>query len=280
MIELGKRQDLVIVKQVEFGVYLAENEDGGKEQERVLLPKKEVPEEAQLGNVLSVFIYRDSEDRLIATTRETSLEAGGLALLQVKEVGKIGAFLGWELEKDLLLPFREQTTAVEPEKEYLVALYVDKSGRLCTTMKVYHYLRTDSPYKKDDEVEGIVYEISDNFGVFVAVDNCYSGLIPAREPVEGIKAGNRITARVAMVLEDGKLTLSLKEKAYIQMGKDAAKIMEMLDERGGSFPFTDKASPELIRRETGMSKNEFKRAVGNLYKQRLIVIEDKGIRKV
>lgn len=280
MIELGRRQDLVIVKQVEFGVYLAENEDGGKEQERVLLPKKEVPEEAQLGDVLSVFIYRDSEDRLIATTRETSLEAGGLALLQVKEVGKIGAFLGWELEKDLLLPFREQTTAVEPEKEYLVALYVDKSGRLCTTMKVYHYLRTDSPYKKDDEVEGIVYEISDNFGVFVAVDNCYSGLIPAREPVEGIKAGNRITARVAMVLEDGKLTLSLKEKAYIQMGKDAEKIMEMLDERGGSFPFTDKASPELIRRETGMSKNEFKRAVGNLYKQRLIVIEDKGIRKV
>ena len=280
MIELGKRQDLMIIKKVEFGVYLAEEGNTEKSQERVLLPKREVPEEAQPGDVLSVFIYRDSEDRLIATTRETSLEVGGTAVLKVKEIGKIGAFLEWELEKDLLLPFREQTAAVEPGQEYLVALYEDKSRRLCTTMKVYHYLRMDSPYKKDDKVEGIVYEISDNFGVFIAVDNCFSGLIPAREPVENVKVGDRITARVAMVLEDGKLTLSMKEKAYIQTGMDAAKIMDMLDERGGSFPFTDKASPELIRRETGMSKNEFKRAIGNLYKQRLIVIEEDRIRKV
>ena len=280
MIKLGKRQKLAIVKKVEFGVYLADAADGGKEPEKVLLPKKEVPAEAQIDDVMSVFVYRDSEDRLIATTRETSLEVGQTALLKVKEVGRIGAFLGWELEKDLLLPFKEQTTAVEPEKEYLVALYVDKSGRLCTTMKVYHYLKTDSPYKKDDMVEGIVYEISERFGVFIAVDNCYSALIPVREPVENVYVGDRVTARVAMVLEDGKLTLSLKDKAYIQIGKDADKIMAMLEEGGGSLPFTDKASPELIREKTGMSKNEFKRAVGNLYKQRLIMIEQDGIKKV
>lgn len=280
MIELGKRQNLSIVKKVEFGVYLADKEEEGENLEKVLLPKKEVSEEAQIGDELSVFIYRDSEDRLIATTRETSFEVGQTAILKVKEVGKIGAFLEWELEKDLLLPFKEQTAAVEPDREYLVALYVDKSGRLCTTMKVYHYLRTDSPYHKDDMVDGIVYEISERFGVFVAVDGCFSGLIPAREPVKNVEVGERIRARVATVLDDGKLTLSLREKAYIQMGKDAAKIMAMLEETGGKLPFTDKADPELIREKTGMSKNEFKRAVGNLYKQRLIVIESDGIKKV
>lgn len=280
MIELGKRQNLSIVKKVEFGVYLADKAEEGENLEKVLLPKKEVSEEAQIGDELSVFIYRDSEDRLIATTRETSFEVGQTAILKVKEVGKIGAFLEWELEKDLLLPFKEQTAAVEPDREYLVALYVDKSGRLCTTMKVYHYLRTDSPYHKDDMVDGIVYEISERFGVFVAVDGCFSGLIPAREPVKNVEVGERIRARVATVLDDGKLTLSLREKAYIQMGKDAAKIMAMLEETGGKLPFTDKADPELIREKTGMSKNEFKRAVGNLYKQRLIVIESDGIKKV
>lgn len=277
MIELGKRQKLTIVKKVDFGVYLADAEEP---DQRVLLPGKEVTDQVQIGDMLDVFIYRDSSDRLIATTRETSLIVGQTAVLKVKEVGKIGAFLEWELEKDLLLPFKEQTIPVKEQEEYLVALYVDKSGRLCTTMKVYPYLSTDSSYEKDDVVEGTAYEFIEKFGMFVAVDNCYSGLLPAREPVKGIKVGDRVKARVAGVLEDGKLTLSLRDKAYIQMGKDADRIMEMLDECGGRLPFNDKADPELIREKTGMSKNEFKRAVGNLYKQRLIVIEPDGIRRV
>jgi len=285
MIELGKRQDLTIVKKVEFGVYLSDQDDktkagNNRNVEKVLLPAKEVPADAKPGDILSVYIYRDSEDRFIATTRETSLEVGKLALLRVKEVGKIGAFLEWELEKDLLLPFKEQTTRVNPHDECLVALYVDKSGRLCTTMKIYSYLETDSPYQKDDKVEGLVYEISGRFGAFVAVDNRYSGLIPAKEPAKGIRVGDRIQARVAGVLEDGKLTLSLREKAYIQSGRDAEKILQMLEEGEGYLPFNDRAEPELIREKTGMSKNEFKRAVGNLYKQRLIVIEPEGIRRV
>ncbi|MGN0365690.1 MAG: S1 RNA-binding domain-containing protein [Suilimivivens sp.] len=277
---LGETQELVIVKKVDFGVYLSDAEAGKNDVEKVLLPGKEVPENAKLGDKMRVFIYRDSKDRLIATTRTPELSVGELAVLKVKEVSKIGAFLGWTLEKDLLLPFKEQTTRVMPGKEYLVALYIDKSGRLCTTMKVEPYLRTDSPYRKDDQVEGVVYEIHEKYGVFVAVDHRYQALIPRKEPASGVKVGDHIKARVAEVLADGKLTLSLREKAYLQINTDAEKILKMLEEEGGRIPFNDKADPEYIREATGMSKNEFKRAVGNLYKQRLIVIEPDGIRRV
>ena len=280
MIEIGKRQELAIVKKVEFGVYLADTIEEAQPEEKVLLPGKEVSRDAEIGDIIDVFIYRDSKDRLIATTRQTEISVGETAVLKVKEVGKIGAFLEWKLEKDLLLPFKEQTIKVQEGQDCLVALYIDKSGRLCTTMKVYPYLRTDSPYKKDDKVEGRVYEVIPNFGMFVAVDNCYCGMIPKREPTGNVKVGDKITARVAGVLEDGKLTLSLREKAYIQIGRDAEQIMKMLKDKGGKLPFNDKADPEIIRSATGMSKNEFKRAVGNLYKQRLIVIEPDGIKLV
>lgn len=276
MIQLGKKQELKIVKKVEFGVYLA---DPDSPDDKVLLPGKEVPRDAKVGDPISVFLYRDSKDRLISTTREPLVSVGQTALLKVTDVGKFGAFLDWNLEKDLLLPFKEQTTQLKPGDECLVALYIDKSGRLCTTMRVYQYLRTDSPYQKDDIVEGIVYEINEKFGAFVAVDDCYSGLISVREPMQGIRVLDRLQMRVAGVLEDGKLTLSVRDKAYIQMNKDAAEIMKMIEREGGRLPFNDKADPQLIRSKTGMSKNEFKRAVGNLYKQRLIMIEADGIRK-
>ena len=180
MIRIGKKQKLTIVKKVDFGVYLADvSEDA---DEKVLLPARQVPQQAQVDDELTVFVYRDSGDRLIATTREPMLEVGDTALLTVREVGKFGAFLDWGLEKDLLLPFREQTMPVKAGDKCLVLLYVDKSNRLCATMKVYSHLRTDSPYHKDDKVEGTVYEVNPRFGVFVAVDNCYSALIHLREP--------------------------------------------------------------------------------------------------
>ena len=274
MIEVGKKQLLTVVKKVDFGVYLSDSLD--KEEQdpgnRVLLPIKQVPEGTEVADSLSVFIYRDSEDRLIATTREPMLQVGGLAVLTVKQVGRIGAFLDWGLEKDLFLPFKQQTAPVKPGEQCLVTLYVDKSGRLCASMKVYHFLRTDSSYQKDDKVEGIVYEISSNFGTFVAVDDCYSALIPKKEPAEGIRVGDRITARVTEVKEDGKLSLSLREKAYMQMGEDAEKLLTLISEAGGSLPVGDKSAPDKIRELTGMSKNEFKRAAGNLYKQRAVEI--------
>ena len=268
---LGKKVRLMVVKEVDFGIYL------GNAQEKVLLPKKQVPKGVEIGDPIEVFLYKDSSDRLIATTQEPKLRLGELAVLRVSDTGRIGAFLDWGLEKDLLLPFKEQTAKVKKGDEVLVALYIDKSDRLCATMKVYEKLRTDSPYKKDDKVEGIVYEISENFGVFVAVDNCYCALIPKREAFGNLKVGDRVKARVAKVKEDGKLDLSVREKAFIQMDLDAAMIMKRMEEYGGKLPFTDKADSELIKKEFGMSKNAFKRAIGRLLKQREIEIKEKTI---
>lgn len=269
--ELGKKKRLMIVKEVEFGVYLGNNTD------KVLLPKKQVPKGVEIGDPVEVFLYKDSSDRLIATTQEPKITRGELAVLKVADTGKIGAFLDWGLEKDLLLPFKEQTKKVKKGDEVLVGLYVDKSNRLCATMKIYNDLQTDSPYKKDDQVEGMIYEISDNFGVFVAVDNRYSALIPKREAYGRLQIGDRVHARVVQVKEDGKLDLSVREKAFLQMDADAALIMKKMQENHGSLPYTDKADPELIKRELGLSKNAFKRAVGRLLKEGKIKINANSI---
>lgn len=276
MIRLGEKQELVIVKKVDFGVYLAVSPE--KAEERVLLPAKQVPEGSDVGDRLEAFIYRDSEDRLIATTREPKLQMGQVAELAVAQTGKMGAFLDWGLEKDLFLPFKEQRGRVREGESVLVSLYIDKSDRLCATMNVYEALRTDSPYQAEDRVRGRVYEISDNFGAFVAVDNLYSGLIAAKELYGDVRPGADVEARVLRVREDGKLDLSVREKAYLQMDADAGKILELLDSYEGALPFNDKAAPEVIRHETGMSKNEFKRAVGRLLKQGKIEIGEKTIR--
>lgn len=277
MIKLGERQTLTIVKKVEFGVYLAESKDNA--EEKVLLPVKQVPEGAMPGDVVEVFVYRDSKDRMIATTNTPKLKMGEVAELAVAQVGKFGAFLDWGLEKDLLLPFKQQKRRVQPGDKVLVSLYIDKSGRLCATMNVYENLRCDSPYKKNDQVTGRVYEISDNFGAFVAVDNIYSALIPKKELYGKVMPGEDVTARVTQVKEDGRLDLSIREKAYLQIEKDAEEILRIIDSYDGVLPFNDKVSPEIIKRETGMSKNEFKRGVGNLLKNGLIEITDKVIRR-
>lgn len=269
--KLGEKQVLMMEKEVDFGVYL------GTESEHVLLPKKQVPRGLEPGDPVEVFLYKDSRDRLIATTNEPKLTLGGLAILEVIDTGKNGAFLDWGLEKDLFLPFREQTTPVKKGDSILVSLYIDKSARLCATMKVYEKLSCDSPYQKDDMVEGIVYELSDRFGVFVAVVGKYSALIPKREVYHTYRVGETIRARVAAVKDNGKIDLSVREKAFIQMDVDAAKLVEYMEKNGGRIPFTDKASPETIRGEFEMSKNEFKRAVGRLLKEKKIEIREKDI---
>ena len=273
MIALGKKQELTVAKVVDFGVYLGEKETAG-EKDTVLLPGKQVPEGTKKGDKLSVFIYKDSQDRLIATTREPKLFLGETAVLRVAQVSRIGAFLDWGLEKDLFLPYKEQTKKVHEGEEILVALYIDKSSRLCATMKVYHYLQTDSPYAQGDTVTGLVYEISDNFGVFVAVDEKYSGLIPKQEAQGNYKPGDELTCRVTAVREDGKLTLSAKKKAYIQLHEDAESVYEIIQEFEGELPFDDKASPEIIQREFGLSKNAFERAVGHLLKEKKIEMKN------
>lgn len=275
---LGEYQKLKIIKKVDFGVYLAER---GDDELRVLLPYKQIPEGAELGDEIEVFLYKDSKDRLIATTNRPKLALGELAVLRVLEVGKIGAFLDWGLEKDLFLPYKEMTARIEAGDEVLVKLYIDKSRRLCASMKkLYDLLRKDSPYHKDDMVTGRIYEFGHDFGTFVAVDDCYSAMIPAHEDCSHLRIGDVIEAKVLGVKPDGKLDLTMRAKAYLQMDEDAEKVMGVIEEFAGVLPFTDKASPEVIKRETGLSKNAFKRAVGRLYKERRIEITERAIRKL
>ena len=275
--KLGEYQELYYKKKVDFGVYLAETMT---DDAQVLLPMKQVPENARMGEKIRVFLYKDSRDRLIATANDPKLTLGGYAPLVVREVGKIGAFLDWGLEKDLFLPYKEMVGRVEQGDEVLVTLYIDKSSRLCASMRgLYDLLDKDSPYHKGDTVTGRVYEFSDNFGTFVAVDDRYSARIANSEDHSFLRVGDVIEAKVLGVKPDGKLDLTMREKAYIQMDADAVKLMELIDSYAGVLPFTEKASPEVIKRETGLSKAAFKRAVGRLYKERKIILEGGKIRR-
>lgn len=280
MIELGQMQKLLVIKEESFGVYVGETPDAGYD-ERVLLPKKQVPENCKVGDELLVFIYRDSQDRMIATMTRPKVLLHTVAKLNVRQVNRVGAFLDWGLEKDLLLPFHEQTRRVREGEEILAALYVDKSGRLAATMKLYPYLRQDPPYQIGDMVTGTVYENAHNFGTFVAVDSMYSGMIPRREAPDGYPVGQVLALRVTNVKEDGKLDLSVRRKAYEQMDTDAVRVLAKIHEDyEGVLPFGEKADPEKIREVFGLSKAAFKRAVGKLYKERKIVIEEDSIREI
>ena len=221
MMELGKTQELEIVRTKEFGVYLSEK---AGDEAAVLLPEKQVPAGAKIGDKVKVFIYKDSSDRLIATTGTPKLEVGQCEILEVKDVAKIGAFLDMGLEKDLLLPFKEQTHPVRKGEKCLVCLYVDKSHRLAATMKVYSHMSSESPYKAEDWVNGTIYEINETIGAFVAVDNKYYGLIPKKEMYGKFREGDTVKARVMRVREDGKLDLCVRERSYVQMGSDAELV--------------------------------------------------------
>ena len=275
MFNLGEYQKLKAFRREDFGMLFI---DGDNKDEKILLPKAQVPEDMKVGDEAELFIYKDSSDRPIATINKPLITLGEIAPLKVVSLTKIGAFLDWGLEKDLLLPFKEQTGDLRAGDDVLVSLYIDKSKRLCATMKLYHHFSEVSSYKKDDWVEGRVYELSGNFGAFVAVDDKYSALIPKQELSANLKVGDKVKGRVIEVTEDGRLTLSIREKAYIQMAVDAQKVLEVIDSFDGVLPFNDKANPEVIKREMGMSKNEFKRAVGRLLKEGLIEIKENCIR--
>lgn len=277
MFKIGEIQKLRVVKKVDFGVYLSDRTD----DERILLPGRQVPEGLGINDEIEVFVYRDSDDRPIATVNRPKLTLGGIGLLEVVSVTKIGAFLDWGLERDLFLPYAQQTRRLQAGDLVLVSLYTDKSERLAATMKVYRLLDRESPYHTGDMVTGTPYEINDRLGVFVAVDNRYSAIIPRNELfVEDIKLGHPISLRVTKVRDDGQLNLCIRQKAYLQMEPDMEKIIKLIEENGGVLPFGEKSDPETIKRYTGMSKNEFKRAVGHLYKERKVKIEDGKITAV
>lgn len=275
MIQLGKIQKLQVTRHSDFGVYM--NTPGNREQEDILLPRKQVPEGTDVGDEVEVFVYRDSEDRLIATTDTPKLTVDGLAYLEVVDTTRIGAFLDWGLQKDLLLPFKQQEGKVEKGKSYLVGLYVDKSDRLCATMKIYDVLSCQSPYKVNGRVKGIVYRIQPDLGVLVAVEGNFHGLIPNQEIFGAFKVGDQVEARIKKVRPDGKLELSTRKQLLGQMEVDAKAIMDALEKCGGKLPLHDKSAPEAIKKELGMSKASFKRAVGRLLKEGAITVTDTGI---
>ena len=272
-LEPGTKQVLYVVRRRDQGVYLGKQKDS---QEVVLLPAKQVPEGTKEGDPIEVFLYLDSQDRPIATTQTPLLTLGEAAVLTVKQVTSIGAFLDWGLEKDLFLPFKEQVGRVKAGEKVFAGLYQDRSGRLCATMRVGRFLSAESPYQKEDKVQGVIYELNQDLGAFVAVDGKYFGLIPKQEWYEDGRVGDVIQARVLRVRPDGKLDLSGRKKAYKQLEQDAAVLFRMLKEKGELY-LHDKSDPEEIQKVTGLSKNAFKRAVGHLLKQEKIELTGHSI---
>lgn len=272
--KLGQRQVLKIERMKDFGAYLSDDAGG-----EVLLPKKQIPENTKIGDEIEVFLYKDSMDRPIATVNKTLIEVGEVKKLRVKSSSSIGAFLDIGIERDVLLPFKEMEVKLIEGDEALVALYVDRSERLAATMRIYPYLKGNVSYKKDDEVKGTVYRKKD-IGIFVAVDDCIYGFIPQKEVYKDYKIGDVVEARVLRVREDGKLDLSPRKRAYMQMNEDALLIYEKLSAQNGILYLSDTSSPERIKEELGLSKNAFKRAIGNLLKEKKIRIEADKILKI
>lgn len=278
MIKIGKRQKLKIVNFSKVGAYL----DGGTEdsQDNILLPNNELEgKDLREGDEVEVLIYKDSEDRLTATFRVTEALVGTIAKLEVVDINeKLGAFLNWGLMKDVLLPIGQQNCEVEIGKRYLVGLYEDSKGRVSATMKIYNFLLPCKDYEKNDSVSGTVYNINDEIGVFVAVDDRYFGLIPNSECFKEYQVGDDFSGRVMRVREDGKLDLSPRAVISEQMDEDSKFILEKMVLLKDNFKFNDSSSPEEIKDFFDMSKKAFKRAIGSLLKKELIEKTEKGFK--
>jgi len=273
---IGKYNTLRVIKEVDFGVYL-----DGVENGEILLPTRYVPENTNVDDELEVFIYLDSEDRLIATTEKPFATVGEFAFLQVKSVNKVGAFLDWGLMKDLLVPFREQEEKMEEGKYYPVYIYLDEeSNRIVATSKMYTVLNNLLPeYEPGQEVDLFVYDKAE-IGYKVVVNNLHSGMIYHSQLFQPIKLGDRMKGFVQKVREDDKIDISLQKLGYEAIEGQAAEVLNLLKEKGGYLAVSDKSPAELIYKVFKMSKKSFKKSLGTLYKQRLIVIEKEGTKLV
>lgn len=279
MFKLGSIQTLTVVKKSPHGVYL-ETMDNDDTSPSVLLPTNQVTDNMLPGSLVDAFIYRDSDDRLIATTTVPKLVMGQFTLLTVKEVNDIGAFLDWGLAKDLFLPYKEQKRELVAGDKVFVTLYIDKSGRLCATTRVYDLLYNNHNYTEGDIVKGTIFDTNPRLGAFIAIDDKYLGLLPTHLSDTQLEIGETITATVGEVRQDGKITLKMRERAHIQMDADALLILDKLQENDGFLPYHDKSLAEDIMAYFGFSKNAFKRAIGKLYKEHKIIIESDGIRLI
>jgi predicted RNA-binding protein (virulence factor B family) len=275
-IELGKYNQLEIVKTVDFGVYLNGGDDG-----EILLPTRYVPEGCKPGDMVNVFIYLDNEERLIATTLQPKVQVGEFACLEVAWVNEYGAFLDWGLMKDLFVPFREQKMKMLKGHRYVVHAHVDEdSYRIMASAKVERYLSKEMPpYKAGEEVEVMAWQRTD-LGYKVIVDNQYSGLVYQKEIFQALEPGMRLTAYVRQVREDGKIDLTLQKDGMAKVDDFSAVLLQYIKDHDGHTPLNDKSAAEDIYDAFGVSKKTFKKAVGDLYKRRLILLVEDAIRLV
>ncbi|MDD2612483.1 MAG: S1-like domain-containing RNA-binding protein [Bacteroidales bacterium] len=273
---LGKMNPLKVVKTVEFGVYV----DGGSDGE-ILLPTRYVPENCQIGDTLSVFIYTDSEDRLIATTLKPYAMVGEFACLEVQEVNEVGAFLDWGLMKQLLVPFREQHAKMREGGRYPVFIYVDfESKRITASAKLEKFIDDSHPeLEANQQVDLMIYKKTD-LGWKVIVNQQYSGVLYKNEVFQPLEIGQKLTGFVKQIREDDKIDLILQKPGFEKIDDFAVRLHELLKEANGFLPLTDKSPVEEIYNRFGISKKTYKKAVGDLYKKHLIVLEENGIRLV
>ena len=263
-----------VVKQVDFGVYLNGGDDG-----EILLPSRYVPEGCKPGDMLKVFIYLDNEERLIATTLQPKVQVGEFACLEVAWVNEYGAFLDWGLMKDLFVPFREQKQKMQKGHRYVVHAHVDEdSYRIMASAKVERYLSKEMPsYQPGEEVEVMVWQRTD-LGYKVIVDNQFSGLVYQREIFKALEPGMKMSAYIRQVREDGKIDLTLQKDGLQKVGDFAEVLLQYIKDHDGYTPLNDKSAAEDIYDAFEVSKKTFKKAVGDLYKKRLIVLVEDGIR--
>lgn len=274
MVKIGSYNELVVQRAVDFGVYLNPKPD------EVLLPSKYVPENTRPGDTLRVFVYTDSKDRPVATTRTPKAVVGDFAYLRVKDVTTFGAFMDWGLEKDLLVPAGEQQDRMKPGKKYVIKVCLDEqSGRVYGTSRI---SRVCDPASEDlrvgQKVDLLIYSIT-KMGVSAVVNNRYSGMLFRSETYAPLSIGETREGYISRIREDGKIDLSLKKPGYHSISDSSTRIMETLKQRGGYIPCHDKSTPDEIRRIFSMSKKEFKRAIGRLYKAGRITLTDEGIRE-
>jgi predicted RNA-binding protein (virulence factor B family) len=274
MVEIGKMNALRIVKEVDFGLYL----DGGDKGE-ILLPTRYVPEQYEIDGMLDVFIYTDSEDRIIATTEKPFAMVGDIAFLEVVAVNEIGAFLNWGLLKDLLVPFREQRTKMQVGESHIVAVYLDEeSERIAASAKLDEFLeQTSDDYEVGQEVFLQVWSKTP-IGFKVIINDSHLGMLYKDEVFQNLERGQRMKGFIKKVRDDKKIDLSLHKPGFGKVDELGEKILKKLKSEGGFIPVTDKSHPELIYSIFGESKKTFKKAIGGLYKKRLITLEEKGIR--
>ena len=275
-IKLGEYNRLTIVKAVDFGLYL----DGGDEGE-ILLPSRYVPKDCRIGDELDVFIYLDNEERIVATTQKPLAKVGDFAYLEVSWVNEYGAFLHWGPLKDLFCPFREQKMRMEIGESYIVFVYIDReSYRIAASAKIEHYLQKDTPpYTVGTETDLLIWQKT-NLGFKVIIDNRYQGLVYEDQIFKRIHTGDRMKGYISRVREYGKLDVTLQPLGYQQARAFSDTLLQYLKNNGGFCDLGDQSDAEDIKRRFQVSKKTFKKAVGDLYKRCLIVLDEQGIRLV